>query len=305
MASANGCSEFFSTDADNWSNFSLSIFPLVTISVTRGFPSVIVPVLSIITVFIVWAVSKASADLISIPFSAPFPVPTIIAVGVAKPKAHGQEITNTAIPIDKANSNEYPRSNQVIVAIIAIAITTGTKTLLILSANLAIGALEELASSTNFIICDKTVSSPSFVTSNLKDPDLFILAPITLSPTFFSTGRLSPVSIDSSIDVRPSIIIPSVGMLWPGFTITISFKTNSSTGISTSSKIPVSLLVLRTKAVFGAKSISFLIASDVLPFALASKNFPSVIKARTTAADSKYKSIENCITISISPYPNP
>ncbi len=223
IASASGCSEFFSTDADNCNSLFLSIFPFVNISVTRGFPSVIVPVLSIITVLIVCAVSKLSADFISIPFSAPLPVPTIMAVGVAKPRAHGHDITKTDIPIDNANSNGYPNNSHTSVARTAIEITTGTKTLLILSASFAIGALDELASSTSLIICDSTVSSPSFVTSNLNDPDLFILAPITLSPMFFSTGKLSPVNIDSSIDVRPSIITPSVGILCPGLTITISF----------------------------------------------------------------------------------
>ena len=39
-----------------------------------------------------------------VPFSAPLPVPTIIATGVANPKAHGHEITKTAIPILIANS---------------------------------------------------------------------------------------------------------------------------------------------------------------------------------------------------------
>ncbi len=37
-----------------------------------------------------------------IPICAPLPVPTIIAVGVARPRAHGQEITSTAIPHVKA-----------------------------------------------------------------------------------------------------------------------------------------------------------------------------------------------------------
>ena len=44
-----------------------------------------------------------AADLIKIPFSAALPVPTIIATGVAKPKAQGQEITSTLIALDNAN----------------------------------------------------------------------------------------------------------------------------------------------------------------------------------------------------------
>ena len=64
-----------------------------------------VPVLSRTTVSMLWAVSRASADLIRMPFVAPLPVPTIIAVGVASPSAQGQEITRMEIPIESANSN--------------------------------------------------------------------------------------------------------------------------------------------------------------------------------------------------------
>jgi len=161
------------------------------------------------------------------------------------------------------------------------------------------GAFDELASSTNFIIWAKVVSSPTLWASNLKKPDLLILAPTTLSPAFFSTGMLSPVSIDSSIDELPNMIVPSTGIDCPGLTIIISPFNTSSTGIS------LSIPFLSTNAVFGDKSISFLMASEVLPFALASKYLPNVIKAKTTAADSKYKSIENCIAMSMSICPRP
>ena len=46
----------------------------------------------------------AAPSRIRIPISAPRPVPTISAVGVANPKAQGQEITNTAIAAIIANS---------------------------------------------------------------------------------------------------------------------------------------------------------------------------------------------------------
>ena len=126
------------------------------------------PVLSRTTVLILWRVSKAWADLDKIPRLAPLPVPTIIAVGVASPKAQGQEITNTQIPIDKANSKLSPLNSQMIVAIIASVITIGTKIALILSAILAIGALELVASSTKFMIWAKVVFSPILVTRILK-----------------------------------------------------------------------------------------------------------------------------------------
>ena len=50
------------------------------------------------------------------PFSAPIPVPTMIAVGVANPKAQGQATTKTAIANRKLNtisawSNPYQIKN--------------------------------------------------------------------------------------------------------------------------------------------------------------------------------------------------
>ena len=41
-------------------------------------------------------------DFISIPFSAPIPVETIIDVGVASPKAHGHAMTKTDTNIENA-----------------------------------------------------------------------------------------------------------------------------------------------------------------------------------------------------------
>ena len=86
------------------------------------------------------------------PFLAPRPVPTIMAVGVAKPKAHGQEITRTDTAISSANSQEYPHSIHTIAAITAMVITVGTKIPLTLSAKRATGAFVEVASSTNLMI---------------------------------------------------------------------------------------------------------------------------------------------------------
>ena len=51
------------------------------------------------------AFSSAFPPLMSTPWEAPFPVATIIAVGVARPKAHGQATTSTEIPNCNANSN--------------------------------------------------------------------------------------------------------------------------------------------------------------------------------------------------------
>ena len=52
-----------------------------------GFPSVSVPVLSTIRVFTLPKVSRASALRMRMPAVAPLPVPTMIAIGVARSKA--------------------------------------------------------------------------------------------------------------------------------------------------------------------------------------------------------------------------
>ena len=227
------------------------------------------------------------------------PVPTIMAVGVANPNAHGQEITSTDIPIESAKLMPLPKSNHTIIVITAIDITTGTNIPLTLSASFAIGAFDAEASSTRCIICDNAVSSPTFSTLNLKYPDLFIVAPITLSPTFFSTAILSPVIADSSIAPLPSTITPSSGTDCPAFTATISPICTSSTPTVTSFPSRI------TTAVFGDKSISFSIACDVFPFALDSRNFPRVMSASIIAADSKYKFIIYECANSLSPCPSP
>ena len=81
--------------------------------------------------------------------------------------------------------------------------TTGTNTALMRSAKRCTGALEPCASSTSLTICASAVSAPTFVARNRKLPSLFMVAPMTVSPTFFSTGIDSPVSMDSSTAEGP------------------------------------------------------------------------------------------------------
>src|SRR5699024_11503846 len=79
---------------------------------TWAFPWVRVPVLSNTTTSILFSFSKTLALLISIPFVAPTPVETIIATGVAKPRAQGHEITNTAIALVTAKFKSFPVANK-------------------------------------------------------------------------------------------------------------------------------------------------------------------------------------------------
>ena len=231
-----------------------------------------------------WAVSNACPDLIKMPCSAPLPVPTMMATGVAKPKAQGQEITRTQMAQDRANSKVAPLSSQTIAVSSAMPITMGTKTPAMRSANLAMGALVADASSTRRMIWAKVVSLPTLEAVNRINPPLLMVAAITVSPGAFSTGILSPVIADWSTLVIPSLIIPSTGMRCPGFTNTISPTTTCSTGIS------ICWPLRSTVAVLGARFINLLRASPVLPLERVSKYLPTVISARIMTADSKYKS---------------
>ncbi len=69
---------------------------------TFGFPSVRVPVLSTISVLTFSIVSRASALRTRMPSLAPRPVPTMMDMGVAKPRAQGQAMMSTATAFTKA-----------------------------------------------------------------------------------------------------------------------------------------------------------------------------------------------------------
>ena len=102
IAEAKGCSLPFSREAATESSSS-SVLPLAgTVAVSRGFPSVRVPVLSTTSVSIPSNISSASAFLISTPEAAPRPTPTMMDIGVARPRAHGQAMISTATALTRA-----------------------------------------------------------------------------------------------------------------------------------------------------------------------------------------------------------
>ena len=180
-----------------------------------------------------------------------------------------------------------------------MAMTTGTKTPATWSASLAMGALEEAASSTRAIIWARVVSSPTRVARKVKEPDLLMDAAATRSPGPFSTGMDSPVRADSSTEDAPSVTTPSTGRDCPGRTTMRSPTTTSSTGTSISEPSRT------TVAVLGARSIRRPMASLVLPLERVSRNLPRVMRVRIMPADSKYRSIDHRATRSASPWPSP
>mmetsp|Transcript_12737 Transcript_12737/g.44242 ORF Transcript_12737/g.44242 Transcript_12737/m.44242 type:complete len:356 (+) Transcript_12737:314-1381(+) len=78
--------------------------------VTLGRPSVRVPVLSNTTLRTLPARSSASPPLMRMPCDAPTPVPTITAVGVARPRAHGHAVTSTAMAKSSENMKKLAPS---------------------------------------------------------------------------------------------------------------------------------------------------------------------------------------------------
>ena len=97
-------------------------------------------------------------------------------------------------------------------------ITAGTNQPETWSASLWMGARLRWACATICTICASTVSRPTLSARMTKPPDWFMVPPITLSPTLLVTGMDSPVTMDSSMALRPSRISPSTGTRSPGRT---------------------------------------------------------------------------------------
>ena len=104
MASPSGCSDPCSAAAASARTSSSDTPSDGVTSVTSGRPTVRVPVLSKTIVSQRWSSSRAAALLMSTPNSAPRPVPTMIAVGVASPIAHGHAMTSTATAVVSVRS---------------------------------------------------------------------------------------------------------------------------------------------------------------------------------------------------------
>ena len=216
------------------------------------------------------------------PLCAPRPVPTMMAVGVASPSAHGHEMTSTLTACESAVSSDAPAPSAHAANVTsATAMTAGTNTPDMRSASFSTGALVEVASSTRRMMPASVVSSPTRSARMANQPERLTVAPVTRSPGRLSTGTLSPVTTDSSTVPAPSISVPSAGTLSPARTARMSPSRTSSMPMRSSRPST------RRVASLGARSMSLAMASVVLPFARASKYLPSVMSVRIMAADSK------------------
>ena len=255
---------------------------------TLGSPLVMVPVLSKTMAESFTSISSTEPSLIRMPSWAPFPIPTMRAVGVARPSAQGHATQMTAMAGMSACCRRWDatsgstKKNQMQKTHSAIIRMAGTKIEAILSAMRWMGAFDPWASSTARTMRANVESAPTRRARTVTDPVVFCEPPVTASPSPLTTGRVSPVSMDSSTSVEPSITTPSTGIFSPGKTMTVSPAATCARGIS------CSLPPRMTRAVGGVRFMRASIAWLVAPFALPSRIFPSKTNVTSMAQVSKY-----------------
>ncbi len=226
------------------------------------------------------AVSSAVAFLNNTPRWAPSPVPTMIAVGVARPRASGQVITTTVMANSSAVCTPAPASSHTTNVPVPPSSATSTSQNAARSASRCPGALEFCACCTSATICASAVSEPTLVARTRRVPVVLTDAPITGSPGALATGRLSPVTMDSSTSESPASTTPSTGTLAPGRTSSRSLTCTSAVGTSTGCPSR------STTAIGGASSSRDRMASLAPPRARISNQCPSSTNAARTEAAS-------------------
>ena len=154
------------------------------------------------------------------------PIAAMMAVGVARTRAQGQNTTRmvTARIIS-------PVTAQVMAAALSAMTTIQVAQR---SARPTILALPASALCTRRIMRWMELSSPTRVARMSKEPKRFTVPDETSSPTPLSTGRLSPVITAWSTEVSPEIITPSTGIVSPGRTRSTSPTRTSVAGIISS-----------------------------------------------------------------------
>ena len=119
----------------------------------------------------------------------------MMAVGVARPSAHGQAMISTATAAVKASVAGWPVASQPTRVTRAMTSTAGTNTAATRSTRRCTGAREPWACSTRRTIWASAVSPPTLVASTTRCPLVLTVAPMTASPGPTSTGTGSPVSM--------------------------------------------------------------------------------------------------------------
>ena len=155
--------------------------PIGMTALSRGLPSVKVPVLSTTSVSTFSINSSASALRTSTPACAPRPVPTMIDIGVANPRAQGQAMISTATALSSPNpiAGGGPNTDHATNATAATSMTAGTNHPDTVSASFWIGARERCASPTMRTIRASKVSLPTRSARMTKLPVVLTVPPVT------------------------------------------------------------------------------------------------------------------------------
>jgi len=168
--------------------------------------------------------SRASPPLMSIPDWAARPRETVMAAGTARPIAQGHAMMRTAMATERARAKPswrppvFSAMAQTAKVNAARARTAGTKMALARSARRCMGARLDWAWERRRCIWARVEAEPTAVARRTRGPSRLRVPPETFSPTVRVMGRGSPVSMDSSMELRPWTMRPSRGMRSPGRT---------------------------------------------------------------------------------------
>ena len=159
-----------------------------------------VPVLSITRAFTRQSCSTAVASFTRMPFVAALPMPTMRAVGVASPMAHGQAITSTEIAARTASgSTAIPPATSHTASVNSDKRSThGTNTRATLSTNRCTGAFEPCACCTMRMMPESTVCCPTCPARKRNVPSVTMVPASTFAPFRLPTGTGSPEIMASS-----------------------------------------------------------------------------------------------------------
>lgn len=270
------------------------------ISVTFGRPSVMVPVLSMTTVSMAWAVSRASPDLMRIPFSAPLPVPTMMATGVARPRAHGREDdqdgdgrregefgvdAHDEVPDEACNDGDGDDGRDEVtrngIGHLGDRCLAGTG---------FIDELDDLAD--RRVVADAAgcdVDETRLVCRSRRD---FIADLFFYRDAFASNGGF----IDAGRPFRNDTVCRDA------FTRTDDDFIADDEVFDGNDRFDA---VAQDRGLFGARSINFSMAVLVLPLARASRYLPTSMRVTIIPADSKYRLVLYWATRAQSPWPIP
>ena len=250
-------------------------------------PAVSVPVLSSTIALTRCADSRICGPAMSAPIFAARPEPTISAVGVASPSAHGQATTSTVIALVSAASSGLPRASRTANVPVAMAIIAGTNTAEMRSASACTGAFPDCARLSKRPICARVVSAPTRLVRTVSEPAAFTVAPVTSAPGPISTGTDSPVRREASTAEFPVTTTPSLAICSPGATWNTSPTSSCAAGMTSSTTLPSARRVRR--AVLAPRLIRARRASPALRREESSRRRPSRRKVTIMAADSKYR----------------